>query len=667
MKNQLLILLLFIFNFSFPDSSNIYKQIQNTNISSLAWQEEEWPNNDSFQEYVERCFEYQLNLQKIKKRRAVYKIFDSHSNPQEHNCLFDMATIQDLNLLAGKKEGESYGAEIVDRTKTEFGKVFLYGLICSPVHDILVLQSRQNIIKYLLEHPDTFAQLDAVYTRFAQSQNMFISLWAQDGFINLSQRRYFKVPFAQRLSDILNHSTIALQSKSVWEHQMRVLYVASGIAAAIILPAYGISQLCNRADFLKLNTAAHYLQGAGGRLLSILSSADNQLIAGASTIAAGISCMFLCKEELEWTRDNFILDLCLQRKMALITQFLSALLDLQEILHADPEFVKICPAAQAILDFMQAHAGNAKMQKLLDLCDSSTFKGQASILSLQGRVLAAFKLIYDLKETLEPLLLHLGELDAYCSCARLYTEFKDKKVTFCFTEFIQEANPCIAFTNFWNPFINPEKVITNSIALHGPERRNMVITGPNAGGKSTLIKGIPFNLILSQSIGMAAATSAHITPFYAIATYLNIVDDIASGNSLFKAQVLRAQEMVNLVKTIPANHFSFIALDEMFNGTSAKESMVAAYSVVKHIEQYHNNISVIATHFPLLTKLENECKSFENYKVSVQVTPAGIKYPFILEKGVSNQHIALDILQHEGYDSSIIADAMALLEQAATI
>ncbi len=215
--------------------------------------------------------------------------------------------------------------------------------------------------------------------------------------------------------------------------------------------------------------------------------------------------------------------------------------------------------------------------------------------------------------------------------------------------------------HFWNPFIHHSLVIANDLDLN-PEHRNMVITGPNAGGKSTLIKAIAINLLLAQSLCIAAADSCTITPFYSIGTYLNVIDNIASGNSLFKAQVLRAQQMVDLVEKTPPHEHSFLALDEMFNGTSATESKVIAYSVGKHIGQFARSICILATHFPLLTHLANELSSFSNYKVSVDIDPVlGIHYPFKLERGSSTQHIALDILRQEGYACSIVDEALALL------
>ena len=105
----------------------------------------------------------------------------------------------------------------------------------------------------------------------------------------------------------------------------------------------------------------------------------------------------------------------------------------------------------------------------------------------------------------------------------------------------------------------------------------------------------------------------------------------------------------------------FIAIDEMFNGTSTKEAKAAAFSVAKHLGSFSNCMSVIATHFPLLTTLENDTDSFTNYKVSVTKTENGLNYPYKLSLGISDQHIALDILRQEGFSSSILVDAQKLL------
>lgn len=644
----------------FPKS--VYKKIQPINCASVAWEDEEWPN-ESFKDYIHRCFSYQHDMQELKKRRVTFKMFDGLSIQKDDHCvLADMTTAQDLLLFAGKEQGDPYVGELINYTKTQWGRVFLLGMIGSPICDEQLLIKRQDIIKELVRNEELNNCLQTIYQNIAISENMMISLWGQDGFLNSSQRIYYSIPYFTGLTQRLNHSALALELKSLWGHQQRAVFLGTGLFAATILPLYGICKAKNIPLPALLSRIGDRLQGAGGRILGILAGiTDNPQWGAALTCGAGVACAFTCKEDYEWLRDNVILENYLQKKMIIIAHFFNSLIELNDLLLVHSEFVDMSPAAQKILEFMETEFHEPRMQELFNYCKSSTLNGQSSLLSYRGRVLAAFKLLYDVKERFEPLLLAIGELDAYCSCAQLYQEHSNKPAQFCFVNYIKSDMPSITLQDFWNPFIDAKKVVTNSVTLHGPLQKNMIITGPNAGGKSTLIKAIPINLILAQSIGMAAASYAEITPFYNIATYLNIIDDIASGNSLFKAQVLRAQEMVNIIEQTPAQKFSFVALDEMFNGTSSKESKAAAYSVVKHIGKFNNNICIVATHFPLLTQLERDNPAFSNYKVSVNVDETGIHYPFKLEKGSSNQHVALDILKQEGYDCSILDEASKIL------
>ena len=656
------IAIFFAFLFCNTLPQTIYKKIQPINLSSLVWEDEEWPN-EPFSAYLKRCLDYQLHPQEIKKRRIVFKLFDELSCDKEigHNALYDMATAQDLGLLAGKESKDPYIAQLIDRTKTQFGKVFLYGLLANPITNIETLKRRQKIIHYFLEHPSFFSRFNDLFDQFGQTENMVLSLWAQDGFLTSTHRHYYSFPILKKLNDKLNNSSVSLELKSLLDHQARLVWLGTGILAALILPIYGLSKITSSTLPEYIEDIAQPLQGSGGRLLALFASRKNKFISGIAAITAGISCVFFCKEDYDWVIDNFLLDRCLHHKMILISQFYNTLSQVIMLLESEPEFVQLCPAAQELITSMNAIKYQEKMKKFFDYCSSATFKGEPSFIANQGNVLAAFRLVYEVKKVIEPFLLTLGELDAYSSCARLYNEFEGKRARFCFATYTCNETPKILIEDLWNPFINPEKVITNSIHLLGPQKRNMIITGPNAGGKSTIIKAVPINLILAQSIGLMAANYGEITPFHSIATYLNITDDIAAGNSLFKAQVLRAQEMVSLIEKTPSGQFSFVALDEMFNGTSAKESMATAYSVVKHIAGFDNNICIVATHFPLLTKLAADNPAFENYKVSVQVNNNIIFYPFKLEKGISTQHVALDILKQEGYAGTIIEQASQIL------
>lgn len=673
-KNLLIVLstaLICSINSIFTTPNSIYKKIKPICMSSLEWEDEEWPN-ESFAEYLKRCFNYQENMQSFKKQKLTFELFDKLAsqelvkNQSGHNCLYDMITAQDINLLCGSKKEDPSIAHNIDRTQTQFGKIFLYGLLSNPTDNIITLQERQGIIKYLIDTTEFRQKLtEKIFAPIAQQENIVLSFWGQDPFLQSSKRCYFSVPLIKTMDETLNSSEILLWSKSLWDHQVRVVSTAFAFGATLLLPLYSLSLLANTSLPEPVISCANHFQRSGPYILGALIAyfKSNILIDCGGSLAASFYSGLFFRDGFDWARDNFSLELLLQKKLIIVTDFFRTLGNLKELLQHHPEFLELCPAAKKIVKVLDTLKNNRKVAKLFKLLNSNTFKGKASIFSHQGKVLAAYRLMHELKEHFEQIFLLLGELEAYLSCATLYKEFADQRVTYCFVTYKDKKTPHIQFTEFWNPLINTAKVIPNDIEMGGNQRRNCIITGPNAGGKSALIKGIVINLILAQSIGLAPAHHATITPFYSIATYLNIVDDIASGNSLLKAQVLRAQEMVILAETTPQDKFSFIALDEMFNGTSAKESKAAAYSVAQHLGMIENCMCTIATHFPLLTLLEEKSNSFTNYKVSVELDPTkGIHYPFKVERGISHQHIALDILKQEGFDSSIIENASQFLK-----
>ena len=301
-----------------------------------------------------------------------------------------------------------------------------------------------------------------------------------------------------------------------------------------------------------------------------------------------------------------------------------------------------------------------------NLLKTDTFNTKPSLLTNKGNVFLAYKLFTDTKEEFENAMLAIGELDAYLSIATLYKEHADKRVHYCFAQYEQGSTPSMHMKDFWNPFIDADKVVANSLELgSNQEKRNMIITGPNAGGKSTLLKAIALTIIMAQSFGIAPASELSCTPFSKIITYLNITDDIGAGNSLFKAQTQRAQYLMDTVHTIKNNELSFSIIDEMFNGTSPKEAQACAFSLAKSLGNIPHNIAIVATHFDMLTRLEAQTEDYTNYHVSVErLRSGGIAYPFKLERGISDQHVALDILKAEGFQGSIVQEAQDILDKS---
>ncbi|OGN54647.1 MAG: hypothetical protein A2098_00890 [Chlamydiae bacterium GWF2_49_8] len=206
------------------------------------------------------------------------------------------------------------------------------------------------------------------------------------------------------------------------------------------------------------------------------------------------------------------------------------------------------------------------------------------------------------------------------------------------------------------------QAVQNSVEMGGENRRNAVVTGPNSSGKSTTIKGIALSMMIAQSFGIAPADKMVFTPFSHLATYMDITDDISNKASLFQSEIQRAVELCRVIEELGDAGFTFSMFDELFSGTSPNEGMAMAYALAKRLGSYQNSVSLLATHYAALTRLETDTNDFSNYKTAVAFSSSQrIERPFSLERGISKQRIALAVAREQGVHSKIVDDAEELL------
>ncbi len=672
---RLLVVITIVFSsppFLFAEHSHkqqtLYKKLEQHCIANVQWEDEDWPNEEMY-EHLMRCIRYQKEPQEARKLRTAFKIFCS-SKEQEglvaSAVLEDTTTWSDLCLFAGTHDVNASLLAIINRTVTKLGQVTLSAMIAQPITNITELEQRQHIIQELIDHPALLERLDKALRAFAACENLVMSFWAHDNLQQAAKRHYYDFTILGDMNATLNQNVLALDVKSFLEHNKRIFLFLSTAVASVVLPIYAASLLTPAQLPKEFKNLARYLRGAGGPMFAILSMLRNKWVQGITTGLAGSFCVLTAKEEYQWARDNIVLDMLLQEKLMACETCIHTISKVADTIGSTPVLKKGLPHSDAFFDFLVERPDySSKLKRLFELLNTATFKGQPAALSRSGHILVAYNLMHETKDEWVDVLSALGELDAYVSIAKLYKEFEHKQARYCFVQFKKGGKPSIALQSFWNPFIRGDHVIATSIALGSDaESQNIILTGPNAGGKSTILRAIAINLILAQSFGIAPASKVVITPFSTIATYLNITDDINTGTSLFKAEVLRAHCVIDKVRSLSADNFSFIIVDEMFNGTSAKEGQAAAFSVAKHLGTYHNNICIIATHYPLLTQLADQSNVYANYKVTVEFDANGaIHYPFTLQRGASDQHIAIDILKAEGFASSVLDDAYALVKE----
>ncbi|QOI90217.1 hypothetical protein QKU58_gp114 [Pyramimonas orientalis virus] len=236
----------------------------------------------------------------------------------------------------------------------------------------------------------------------------------------------------------------------------------------------------------------------------------------------------------------------------------------------------------------------------------------------------------------------LGDL----TIARFY-----KSHNMCFATYVEDCQHThITAKDMYHVCL--DKYVTNDIVLEG---NNAIITGPNAAGKSTFIKSIILNVLLSQTYGVANASHFELTPFYYINTQINI-PDVKGKQSLFEAEMYRCKTNLDIANHLPPDRKALILMDEVFSSTNVVEGVAGAFGILHKLGSLSNICTIVTTHFLYLTKL----KSFKKFKMNAQFDDEDtISYPYILEKGFSTQLVAIELIKNN-FDKDVIDTALSI-------
>ena len=210
-----------------------------------------------------------------------------------------------------------------------------------------------------------------------------------------------------------------------------------------------------------------------------------------------------------------------------------------------------------------------------------------------------------------------------------------------------------------NPLLNDNQV-SNPINLS----KNIIITGPNAAGKTTYVKSILSNVILSQTFGIIYGSNSIIHLYDCIYSFMRISDEIGY-KSYFEAEAELCLKMINKSKELLNNNKKGLFLmDEPMHSTPPTEGMSTAYAVAENIGLNKNISIIITTHFFKLTSLETK---YPNHFINLSVLAIENKdesffFPYKIKKGSSCQCIAIELLKNKNFPISVINSAKKMKE-----
>jgi MutS domain V len=204
---------------------------------------------------------------------------------------------------------------------------------------------------------------------------------------------------------------------------------------------------------------------------------------------------------------------------------------------------------------------------------------------------------------------------------------------------------------YYPNFINDE--LTNIVVNDCDLKKNMIITGPNASGKTTLIKSVLINVILSQQIGFGCFHSFSLTPYDSLNCYLNI-PDTSGRDSLFQAEARRCKEILENVKANDLSHFC--VFDELYSGTNPDEAIVSANAFMEYLVKNANISCILTTHFIELCKKLSKNKMIENYNMKTieGVNDSNFVYTYKLIGGISDIKGGIQVLKDLNYPKEIL-------------
>jgi DNA mismatch repair protein MutS len=189
------------------------------------------------------------------------------------------------------------------------------------------------------------------------------------------------------------------------------------------------------------------------------------------------------------------------------------------------------------------------------------------------------------------------------------------------------------------------------------ERRMLIITGPNMGGKSTYMRQAALIALLAHTGSYVPADRAVFGPLDRIFTRIGAADDLAGGRSTFMVEMTEAANILN-----NATARSLILLDEIGRGTSTFDGLSLAWAMARDIAVRVRAFTLFATHYFELTTLASEVEGCANVHLDATEHGAGIVFLHAVKEGPANRSYGLQVAQLAGVPVGVIAQARGYLE-----
>lgn len=190
------------------------------------------------------------------------------------------------------------------------------------------------------------------------------------------------------------------------------------------------------------------------------------------------------------------------------------------------------------------------------------------------------------------------------------------------------------------------------------QRRMLIITGPNMGGKSTYMRQTALITLMAYIGSFVPVKSATLGPIDRIFTRIGASDDLASGRSTFMVEMTETATILH-----NATAQSLVLMDEIGRGTSTFDGLSLAFATAGYLATKLRAFTLFATHYFELTTLADDLPAICNVHLDAAEHGEQIVFLHALKEGPANRSYGLQVAQLAGVPASVISQAKVKLDE----
>lgn len=207
---------------------------------------------------------------------------------------------------------------------------------------------------------------------------------------------------------------------------------------------------------------------------------------------------------------------------------------------------------------------------------------------------------------------------------------------------------------------NKEPFVPNSVYLNNSTDRLLIITGPNMGGKSTVLRQTAIISILAQMGSFVPAEKARLPLLDRVWTRVGASDDLARGRSTFMVEMTETAAILH-----NATPRSLVLLDEIGRGTATFDGLSIAWAVAEYLHDSpeHAAKTLFATHYHELTELAERLPGAQNYQITATEREGEVVFLHRLERGIASKSYGIEVARLAGMPPAALARAREVLQR----